>query len=66
VSAAQKLETFAALLDLVAGKARVVAGMATDRDPELPAKCTQLRGALDVVEASIGATRRELDTIDGG
>lgn len=63
MSAAQKLETFGALLDLVAGKARVIAGMVTERDPELPAKCQQMRGALDLVEASIGDTRRELDEI---
>lgn len=61
-----KLIAFAAILDLVRAKAVTLAQAVNARDARVPALTQQMRGALDVVQASIGDTRKELDAIDGG
>lgn len=66
MSAVDKLIAFGALLDLVRAKAVTLAQAVNVRDPKVPALCAQMRGALDVVRASAGEMRKELDAIDGG
>lgn len=61
-----KLVSFASLLDLIRAKALTLAQAVNNRDAKVPVLCQQLRGALDVVEASTSDMRAELNAIDGG
>jgi hypothetical protein len=62
----QKLGAFGALLDLVSRKVTTLVEAIVDRDPRVPALNAQLRGALDVLQASIADVRKTIDPLDGG